>query len=208
MEPVTSTTTRVDADRLLDLARRGCRSALGLLLARHRRHLGLLVEVRVGRRLRGKLDVEDLLQDVALEAHREIGRFHGRTEREFLGWLRQVLATTVSNQVRHYFGTLRRDPRRERPIVGGSEDSRGGPRNLVAPHSSPSQRASRRERATILAEALRGLPEAYREVIVLRQLEELTFPEVARRMGRSEDSVRNLWIRALARLRPELEGLR
>jgi RNA polymerase sigma-70 factor (ECF subfamily) len=208
MEPLTSTILRVDADALVGLARRGSRAALGKLLGRYRRHLALLAEVRVGRRLREKLDVEDLLQEVALVAHREVGRFHGRTEREFLAWLRQVLAATVSNQVRHYFGTRRRDPRRERPIAPGPDDSRTCDRDLVAPHSSPSQRASRRERAAILAEALRGLPEAYREVIVLRQIEELSFPEVARRMGRTEDSVRNLWIRALARLRPKLEGLR
>jgi RNA polymerase sigma-70 factor (ECF subfamily) len=208
MEPLTSTILRVDADALLGQAKRGSRAALGKLLARYRRHLSLLVEVRLGRRLREKLDVDDLLQEVALEAHLEIGRFRGQTEREFLGWLRLVLATTVSNQVRHYFGTRRRDPRRERPISPGSEDSRTADRNLIAPHSSPSQRASRRERSSILAEALRGLPESYREVIVLRQIEELSFPEVARRMGRSEDSVRNLWVRALARLRPKLEGLR
>jgi RNA polymerase sigma-70 factor, ECF subfamily len=208
MEPLTSTILRVDADALLELAKRGSGAALGKLLARYRRHLGLLVEVRVGRRLREKLDIDDLLQEVSLEAHREIGRFQGRTEREFLAWLRQVLATTVSNQVRHYLGTRRRDPRRERPISIGPEDSRFPDRNLIATQSSPSQRVSRRERAAILAEALRNLPESYREVIILRQIEELSFPEVARRMGRSEDSVRNLWIRALARLRPELEGLR
>ena len=207
MEPLTSTILRVDADVLLGQAKRGSRSALGKLLTRYRRHLGLLVEVRLGRRLRDKLDVDDLLQEVALEAHRELGRFRGRTEREFLGWLRLVLATTVSNQVRHYLGTRQRDPRRERPITCAPEGSRTADRNLIAPHSSPSQRASRRERAAILAEALRTLPESYREVIVLRQIEELSFPEVARRMGRSEDSVRNIWIRALARLRPELEGL-
>jgi RNA polymerase sigma-70 factor (ECF subfamily) len=208
MEPLTSTIFRANAEVLLRLAKRGSRTALGKLLARYRRHLGPMAEVRVGRRLREKLDVDDLLQEVSLEAHREIGRFQGRTEREFLSWLRQVLATTISNQVRHYFGTRQRDPRRERPISFGPENSRTSDWNLVAPQSSPSQRASRRERAAILAEALSSLPESYREVIVLRQIEELSFPEVARRMGRSEHSVRNLWIRALARLRPELEGLR
>ena len=208
MEPLTTTILRADVEALLGLAKRGSRAALGTLLVRHRRQLGLLVKLRVGRRLREKLDVDDLLQEVSLEAHREIGRFQGGTEREFLGWLRRVLATTVSNQVRHYLGTRRRDPRRERPLAPGPGGSSAGDRNLIAPQSSPSQRASRRERAAILAEALAGLPGPYREVIVLRQIEGLGFAEVARRMGRSEDSVRNLWVRALARLRPELEALR
>ena len=53
----------------------------------------------------------------------------------------------------------------------------------------------------LLADALQGLPEDYREVIILRQLEGLSFPDVARRTGRTEDSVKNVWLRALARLR-------
>ena len=47
----------------------------------------------------------------------------------------------------------------------------------------------------LLADALEDLPEDYREVIILRQLEGLSFPDVARRMGRTEDSVKNVWLR-------------
>ncbi len=206
MEPLPGTFPPADTEVLLGLAKRGCRTALGTLLARYRRRLSVLVAFRVGRRLREKLDVDDLLQEVSLEAHQQIRRFQGDTKREFLCWLRKVLTTTVSNQVRHYFGTRKRDPRRERSIPLGTEGSWTSDGNLIAPYSSPSQRASRSERATILAEALRGLPASYREVIVLRQIEGESFTEVARRMGRTEDSVRNLWIRALARLRTELEG--
>jgi RNA polymerase sigma-70 factor (ECF subfamily) len=59
----------------------------------------------------------------------------------------------------------------------------------------------------LLAEALGRLPEDYREVIVLRHLESLTFREVAQRMNRSENSVQKLWVRALALLRRLLEGV-
>jgi RNA polymerase sigma-70 factor (ECF subfamily) len=72
---------------------------------------------------------------------------------------------------------------------------------LVAPLSSPSQQAARREQAVLLAEALGRLPDDYREVLILRHLEGLSFPELARRLDRSLDSVKNLWTRALARLR-------
>jgi RNA polymerase sigma-70 factor, ECF subfamily len=80
--------------------------------------------------------------------------------------------------------------------------------SLVAPESSPSQQAVRREQAVLLADALQDLPEDYREVIILRQLEGLSFPDVARRVGRTEDSVKNVWLRALARLRRALQDLR
>jgi RNA polymerase sigma-70 factor (ECF subfamily) len=65
---------------------------------------------------------------------------------------------------------------------------------------------SKREQALQLAGALEDLPEDYREVILLRQVEGLPFAEVARRIGRSEDSVQKLWVRALDRLRRVLEA--
>jgi RNA polymerase sigma-70 factor (ECF subfamily) len=77
---------------------------------------------------------------------------------------------------------------------------------LAAAHSTPSQRASRREQAMLLADTLRLLPEDYREVIILHHLEELTFPEISVRMGRTVDSVKNLWARALAKLRGLMGG--
>ena len=58
----------------------------------------------------------------------------------------------------------------------------------------------------LLADALGQLPDDYREVLILRHLEGLSFPEVARRMGRTVDSVKKLWARALARLRQLLGG--
>jgi RNA polymerase sigma-70 factor (ECF subfamily) len=78
---------------------------------------------------------------------------------------------------------------------------------LAASISTPSQRASRREQAVLLSEALDKLPRDYREVIILRHLEQCSFAEVANRMGRSEDSVQKLWVRALANLRKSLGGL-
>src|SRR5437763_1042090 len=78
-------------------------------------------------------------------------------------------------------------------------------RGLVTRQSSPSQRAIRREQSVLLAEALARLPEEDRELLILRHLEGLTFPEVARRLGRTIDSVKKRWPRALASLRRFLE---
>lgn len=193
---------------LLALAKGGDGDALGRLLERYRNYLALMVRIQLGR-LRGKLDAEDLLQELSLEAHREIARFRGSTEAEFLAWLRRVLSGIYSNQLRHYLGTQRRDARRERPIGADLERSsqilEGG---LIAPLTSPSGQASKREQAVLLADALQALPGTYREVIILRHLEGLSFPEVAKRMNRTEDSVKNHWARALARLRRSLESLR
>jgi RNA polymerase sigma-70 factor, ECF subfamily len=194
---------------LLDRARSGDGVALGQLLERYRNYVSLLLRIHVGRRLQVKVDIDDLVQETWLQAHRNIGRFRGRSELELLVWLRALLGTTLANQIRHYYGTKRRDLRMERDWVEEFErSSHDLDRNLVASISSPSQQAARREQAVLLADALGDLPEDYREVIILRQLEDLSFPEVALRMGRSEHSVKNLWVRALARLRNALEDLR
>jgi RNA polymerase sigma-70 factor (ECF subfamily) len=67
-------------------------------------------------------------------------------------------------------------------------------------HTTPSEALARRERGVLLANALAGLPADYREAVVLRHLEGLSFPQIAQRMDRSIDSVKKLWARALARL--------
>jgi len=199
---------RLETGRLLDLARAGDGAALGQLLERYRSYLSLLARVQIGRRIQGKLDVADVVQETFLEAHRGIGLFRGSSEAQFLAWLRQILVAILSNQIRHYFGTKRRDIRLERELQDGLDRSSAylGDR-LIAAQSSPSAQASRREQAVLLADAMEELPEDYREVIILRQLEGLSFPQVALRMGRTEDSVKNLWARALVRLRRLLEVL-
>jgi RNA polymerase sigma-70 factor (ECF subfamily) len=200
-----STGDRSDPEQLLRLARLDPAAALGPLLEGYRGYLEVLARVQIGRRLQGKVGAADLVQETFLEAHRHFGRFRGTTEAEFVGWLRQILATTLAAELRRFLGTQRRDVRLERELAAELDaSSRVLDGGLVARSSSPSQRAMRREQAVLLAEALGRLPEAYREVLVLRHLEGLPFAEVARRMGRSLDSVKNLWTRALGQLRRSL----
>jgi RNA polymerase sigma-70 factor (ECF subfamily) len=190
-----------DSQRLLRRAQAGDNSALGKLLERYNGYLTLLARLQIDRRLRGKVDASDLVQETFLEAHRDFSQFRGTTPEEWAGWLRQILATNVANQVRRYLGTRARDVRLERRLAVELEaSSQALDRGLAASQSTPSQQAARREQALLLAEALQQLPEGYREVIILRQLQGLSFPEVSRRMGRTLDSVKNLWARALARL--------
>jgi RNA polymerase sigma-70 factor (ECF subfamily) len=196
-----------DPELLLILAKAGYSPALVHLLDRCREALAGQARGLIGRRLRVKLDVEDLLQDVWLEAYRDIGRFRGSTEGEFLCWLRRILDAILLNQVRHYFGTGRRNLRLERRLAIVADSTGRLERDPVAPDTSPTQRAVRRERVVRLEEAIGRLPAPYREVIVLRQIDGLSFPEIARRLGRTEDSVKNMWVRALRQLRGLLEGL-
>lgn len=191
---------------LLEHALRGDERSLGRLLESHRPYLMLLARLEIGRHLRGKVDPADVVQDAFLEASRSFARFRGGSEPEFAAWLRQILASTLSHLIRRYLGTEARDLKLERSLGHElDQSSRAIDRGLVAMQSSPSQRASRREQALLLADALEQLPDDYREVIVLRHLEGLTFPLVAERMDRSLASVEKLWARAVVRLKAALE---
>jgi RNA polymerase sigma-70 factor (ECF subfamily) len=189
-------------EQLLRDARAGDAATLGRLLEQYRRYLALIASVQIGQRLRGKVDASDVVQETFLEAHRNFGRFRGNSEGELVRWLRQILAANLADLLRRYLGTQGRDVRLEREIEGALDRSSVLlDRGLMAMGPSPSQLASHREQAVLLADALSELPDDYREALVLRHLEGLTFPEVAQRMGRSLDSVEKLWMRGLARLR-------
>jgi len=195
-------------EQLLLRSQAGDGPALGQLLEMYRPYLTLLARLQIGRRLRGKVDPADLVQETFLQAHRRFPHFAGTSEGELVNWLRQILATTTAALVRSYLGRKCRDLRLEHQLAQElDQSSRCLESALHAKTSSPSHQAARREQAVLLAAALDQLPEAYREVIILRHLEGLTFPEVADCMGRSLDSVKNLWARGLAQLRRSLGGI-
>jgi RNA polymerase sigma-70 factor (ECF subfamily) len=200
---------KADPQFLIEAARNGDDSAAGTLLNSYSGYLTLLARVQIGRRLQGKADAADIVQETFLDAHRQIKNFRGTTEAELLAWLRRILAGQIALMVRQFFGTKGRDIKLERELeLQLDQSSQAMDRGLVAVQSTPSQKVSRREQAILLAEALDQLPADYREVIVLRHIEGLKFPEVAERMQRSEDSVQKLWIRALASLKKSMETVR
>jgi RNA polymerase sigma-70 factor (ECF subfamily) len=202
-----SSTNRLDPEELLRLASAGDTNALGQLLELYRNYLGLLARVQIGRRLQGKVDPADLVQETFLLAHRNFAQFRGSGETELVGWLRQILASRLAKLIRHYYGTQRRNVRLERELADelhASSQALG--QGLPAPQSSPSQRAARQEQAVLLADALGQLPDDYREVIILRHFQGARFPAIAEEMGRTVEAVKKLWTRALGQLRRILGG--
>src|SRR5438105_5363593 len=125
-----------DATQLVCFARDGDGEALGQLLARYGNYLSLLARVQVGRRLQGKVDPADLVQETFLEAHRHFAGFRGQSEPEVAAWLRQILAGVLGNQLRRYIGTQGRDIRLEREMVGMLDQSSQAP-GLGLPDPGP-----------------------------------------------------------------------
>ena len=174
-------------------------------LDRFRPWLVLLARMQLAGRLGAKLDASDVAQQALLEACRALPQFRGSTEAELIAWLRSILAGVLAHEVRRYAATQARDLAREVSLDAELAASSCRLAHVLADSGpSPSAEAVRHEQAVRLANALARLPDDYREVIVLRNLEGLSHEDVAARMGRAVGAVRMLWMRALSRLRREL----
>jgi len=194
-----------DPEQLVALARGGSAPALGQVLELYRDYLTLLARLQISRRLQSKVDASDLVQETFLQACSHFSRFRGTSEGELIAWLRRILVHSLARIVEKQVKAQKRSVRREvsihqfrRLLQDSSQDFENA---LVSQVSSPSAQAQRRELATLVADQLARLSPAYREVIVLRNLEGLPFDEVARRMDRTPGAVRVLWLRALEALR-------
>jgi RNA polymerase sigma-70 factor, ECF subfamily len=190
-----------DFAELLPLARAGDRDALGELLQAYCNYLTILASTQLDRRLQRRVSPADLVQDTLLAAQRDFPDFRGQVEREFLGWLRQILINSVHRAIEVHIKAGKRDLRREVSLdeMNGSMDRSAVNFGaiLAGNGTSPSGPVRARERSVALANELAKLPEHYREVIVLRNLQSLTFEEIAARMDKSVGAVRMLWLRAI-----------
>jgi RNA polymerase sigma-70 factor (ECF subfamily) len=198
--------SHADPLQLLQRARGGDDHARGELLHLYRPYLRLLARLKASRLLQAKLDDSDLVQDTCLSAHRDFAQFRGTSEQEFTAWLREIMAHTAANLTRDH-RRQRRDVRLERRLHDVLDhSSQMLERAITSPDSSPSQRAERRERAVLLANALNDMPPDYREVLVLRELEGKSLREAALAMGRTPNAVQKLWARALVQLRRQMQS--
>ncbi|WP_149498481.1 sigma-70 family RNA polymerase sigma factor [Roseiconus lacunae] len=197
----------VSMPQLLELAREAAieRDAdsgpLGDLLQLYRNYLTVLATTQLDQPLRRRMNPSDLVQETMLAAHRDFDRFRGSSEPELLCWLRQILMNCLRDAIDTHFKAQKRDMRREISIEAVSaqlDESVCQLANVFADRGpSPSEPARRRERAVELADQLAKLRPEYRDVIVLRNLQGLSFNEIAERLDRRPGTVRMLWLRAM-----------
>src|SRR5262245_61433119 len=174
-------------------------------LERYRGYLHVLARLRLGRRLRGRLDPSDLVQQTMLKAHQASGRFKPGDDAGWEAWLRRILNNTIADELRRH-GRGRRDAARDRSLLASlDESSMRLEAWLQAVQSSPSQQAIRHEQLVALGEALESMPEDQRRAIELHHLQGDPLAEVAARMGRSEASVAGLLRRGLRNLHERLK---
>jgi RNA polymerase sigma-70 factor (ECF subfamily) len=191
--------------RCIRLAREGQGEALAQILEAYRNYLRLIASTCFERELRGKADPSDVVQDALVKIHENFHQFRGATERELLAWMRTILARLLTDLQRRFLLGAERQVGRERSLEDVVDRSSMVLEGLLANRQdSPSARARKREQSVLLADALARLSRDDREVITLRNLLELEWEEVARRMRRSADAVRMLWTRAVRHLGDQL----
>ncbi len=183
---------------LLSRARTGSHQALGALLESCAGRLLGLIRLRLGPQLRRQLESRDILQTTLLRAFERIEQFEGEDRATLGAWLARIADHEIRDR-RDYF----RRQKREAALNVGLEEVGAG---LAAQVRGVLTRVLQDERQRQLETALETLKPEYREVILLRRFEELSFAEVGRRMGRGADACRMLMARAMAALTLKMTG--
>jgi RNA polymerase sigma-70 factor, ECF subfamily len=170
-----------------------------------RKYLKVLAELHLDKKLRGKLDPSDVVQQALLRAYSALGEVRDPQPEVLAAWLRRILARTLADSVKHYERD-KRDVALERSLEADVDRSASGLAAwLAADQTSPSGQAGRNEELLRMVEALAELPDLMREVIVLKQCQGWTLPRIAERMGKTVPAVASLLRRGLEEMRNRLK---
>jgi RNA polymerase sigma-70 factor (ECF subfamily) len=189
----------------LPAARAGSAEALGQLLEAYRNYLLWIATRQLDPELKAKGGASDLVQETFLKAQQHFDQFQGDDEGDLRAWLRQLLLNNVADFTRMYQQTAKRRVGREAALQTDSTGPDLG-RKIAADTPSPSGQAIQKEQFEAIQQALKRLPEEYRQVIVYRYQEERSFEEIGRLMNLTPNAARKLWVRAIKRLQEETAG--
>ena len=183
---------RASSTAVLREALAGSDAALDSLYQRYGPRLLSFIRLKMGRSLRARLESRDILQATFLKSFQHLDDFEGTDGRSLLGWLMRIAEHEIRDRV-DFHHRQQRDADRD--------DDLDGHAGVLANRSrSALSRLIADERAATLEAALETLTEPHRHVILLRAFEELSFPEIAGLLGKSEDASRMQYARAMTAL--------
>jgi len=191
-------------DDILLRAGAGDGSALGELFERHRARLRQMVQLRLDRRLSGRVDPEDVLQEAYLDLGRRFPEYAANPAVPFYLWLRSLTGQRLVDLHRRHLGAQMRDAGQEVSLFRGAlpqASSVSLANQLLGRLTSPTQAAVRAELQLRLQEALNALDPLDREILVLRHFEELSNTEAAEVLGLQGSAASKRYIRAVRRLK-------
>ena len=158
---------------LIEQAVRGDQRALSKLLGRHRERLRRMVALRLDRRLQGRVDPSDIIQEACLDAARRLPEYHQKPTMPFFLWLRWLAGQRMVDEHRKHLGAAARDVGREISLYRGALPETSSAvlaAHLLGHLTSPSLAAIRAERKIRLQGALNSLDPIDREALGLRPL--------------------------------------
>ena len=187
--------------QLVVLAKEGDQSAINQLCRIYGERVRRIIRLRIGRKLRPKLDSVDVVQDALILALGGLKNFTYRNEGDFLRWLSRIAENRL-HDILDRFHAEKRDVRREIPFKREENSTERGSLGVAGPleTTTPSVLLSKGEQLDRLEKAIDSLKPEYREVILLSRIEELSNKEIAARVGKSEGAVKMLLSRALVAL--------
>jgi RNA polymerase sigma-70 factor (ECF subfamily) len=188
-----------ETGRLLNQVMAGDRQALDRLLALHRDFIRRAVEFRLDPRVRARLDASDVVQEAQLEAAQRIDDYLQRRPMPFHIWLEKTAYETLLRLRRRHVEAACRGVGNEVPLPGRSSVRLA--HLLLGGGPAPSQNLRDQELADQLRQAMAGLSEEDRDVLLLRGFEGLTNDEAGRILGVEPAAVSKRYTRALLRLR-------
>ncbi|MHB0956484.1 MAG: sigma-70 family RNA polymerase sigma factor [Pirellulaceae bacterium] len=189
---------------LLSGARQGDDSAVNRLLDRHRQALRRMVQLRLDQKIRGRIDVSDIVQDVLVEANRRLPQYLENPVMSFHLWVRQIAKDRIIDAHRRHRGSAKRSVDREQPLAVPAASDRSTYDLAVQLRDrqlTPAAAATRQEMAQLVERALGLLSEQDCEIIVMRHHEQLSNMEVAEALGLTEPAASMRYLRAVRRLR-------
>ena len=204
------TGTGTTTDDLLRRAKAGDEAALGALFVHYRDRLRKMVRLRLDRRLSGRIDASDVLQDAYLDIARRFPEYAAAPTVPFYIWLRSLTGQRLVDLHRRHLGAEMRDAGREVSLYRGAlptASSASLAQQLLAGLTSPTQAAIREEMLLRLQEALNSMDPIDREVVVLRHFEELSNVEAAEVLGIETAAASKRYIRAIRRLKAILDAV-
>jgi len=189
----------------LEQLKTGGEPALATVFSSYRPALERMVHFRMDRRVYGRVDPTDILQESWIEIQRRLPEFLLEPKVSFFVWARQIAWQTLIGHHRQHLGAQKRDAGREVSMNCNSVTSSSIVVSLIGNMTSPSQGAIRDERSRLLRDALDKMDEMDREVLALRHFEHLSNQEVADVLGLKKTAASNRYMRALQRLKEIME---
>src|SRR5436190_17373779 len=205
-----------DVTDLLQRAAGGDEQAFAELFSRHRDRLKRMVHLRLSRRLQGRVDDSDVLQEAYLDVSRRLAEYAADPKLPFYLWLRHLTGLKLAEVHRRHLGTQLRDADREVTLHRGGlpeADSASLAAQLLGTVTTPSEAAIKAEQRLFVQEALNSMDPVDREVLALKHFEQLSTSEIAEVLGLSKAGTGSRYLRAIKRLReilsrmPGFEGL-